>query len=177
MDSKRFACLLATAMIFAAAASRLVPHPWNCTPLIALALFAGARLDKPGWALAATLGSLALGDLALGLFPYPGMAWVYGTAAAIVVLGRALRRRAGVSATLAATLGGGFAFYAVTNFGVWTAGQLYPRTWAGLASCYAAGLPFYRNQVAGDLFFTAVLFGLHWLGRSVHERYLLRAAG
>jgi hypothetical protein len=174
MDSKRFACLLATVMIFAAAASRLVPHPWNCTPLIALALFAGARLDSPGWAVAATLGSLALGDLALGLFPYPGMAWVYLTAAAIVVLGRTLRRRAGL---LAAILGGGFVFYAATNFGVWTAGQLYPRTWAGLASCYVAGLPFYRNQVAGDVFFTAVLFGLQWLGTSIHARYQVRATG
>jgi len=177
MDSKRFASLLATVMIFAAAGSRLVPHPWNCTPLIALALFAGARLDRTGWAVAATLGSLALGDLALGSFPYPGMAWVYLTAAAIVLLGRTLRPRVALAATLTAALGGGFVFYAVTNFGVWTAGQLYPRTWAGLASCYVAGLPFYRNQVAGDVVFTAVLFGLQWLGTSIHARYQVRVTG
>jgi hypothetical protein len=38
-------------------------------------------------------------------------------------------------------------------------GDMYPRTLAGLAACYAAALPFLRNQVAGDLLYTGVLFG------------------
>jgi hypothetical protein len=36
---------------------------------------------------------------------------------------------------------------------------MYEKSWAGLLSCYTAGLPFFWNTLAGDLFFTAVLFG------------------
>jgi hypothetical protein len=171
MDPKRFACWLAIAMIFASAASRLVPHPWNFTPLIAMALFGGAKLEKPWWAVAATLASLALGDLALGLFPYEGMAWVYGTSVLIVLIGTLLKRRTGVLTTLLATLGSGILFFGVTNFGVWAGGHLYPSTPAGLVTCYVAGLPFYRNQLFGDLVYTGALFGLYWFAIAVHGRY------
>lgn len=171
MNPKRFAWWLATAMIFATAASRVVPHPWNFTPLIAMALFGGAKLEKASWAVVATIASLVLSDLALGFFPYPGMGWVYGTSGAIVLIGTVLKRWPEVPATVLAMLGSGILFYGVTNFGVWAAGNLYPRTAAGLVACYVAGLPFYRNQVAGDLFFTGVLFGVYWLGTSLHARY------
>src|SRR5258708_23398879 len=111
MGPKRFAYWLAISMIFASGGSRLVPPPWNFTPLIAMALFGGAKLDKPWWAVVATLASLALGDLALGLFPYEGMGWVYGTSVLIVLIGTLLKRRPGVLITLSATLGSGVLFF------------------------------------------------------------------
>jgi hypothetical protein len=37
--------------------------------------------------------------------------------------------------------------------------QSYPHTWGGLAACFAAAVPFYRNQIAGDAFYTVALFG------------------
>lgn len=170
----RFAAWLALIMVFATAAIRLVPHPWNFTPLVAMALFGGAALRKPSWAVVASLCSLALGDLGLGYFPYPGMGWVYGATVAMVLLGTLLRRHRGVAPTAAATLAGGAIFYLVTNFGVWASGSLYPKTLEGLAACYVAGIPFYRNQVVGDLFFAAVLFGAYALAIAARTRYLLR---
>ena len=170
----RFAAWLALSMVLATALARLVPHPWNFTPLVAMALFGGARLRQPGWAVIASLSSLALGDVALGFFPYPGMAWVYGATVAVVLLGTSLRRRPGVAPTAAATVAGGAIFYLVTNFGVWASGSLYPKTLAGLAACYAAGIPFYRNQLMGDLFFAALLFGGYALALAARTRYLLR---
>jgi hypothetical protein len=50
-------------------------------------------------------------------------------------------------------------FYVVTNFAVWAGGHLYPRTGAGLASCYLAAIPFFRNSLIGDMAFAALLFG------------------
>jgi Family of unknown function (DUF6580) len=99
------------------------------------------------------------------------MAWVYGASAVIALIGTSLRRRPGPLATVAATLGSGFLFYAVTNFGVWAAGDLYPRTAAGFAACYIAALPFYGNQIAGDLIFSGALFGLYRVGTTVYARY------
>jgi len=171
LDPKRFAAVLAVAMMVLCAVSRVLPHPWNFTPLVAMALFGGAMLDKHLWALTATIGSLALGDVALGLFPYDGIAWVYGASGLVVLAGTWLKRRPTAAATAIAAIGGGFLFYAITNFGVWAGGQLYPRTLSGLADCYVAGLPFYRNQLAGDLVYTAVLFGLHRAGTTVYAHY------
>ncbi|MGA7856307.1 MAG: DUF6580 family putative transport protein, partial [Terracidiphilus sp.] len=47
-------------------------------------------------------------------------------------------------------------FFVVSNYAVWAAGGMYPRTLGGLATCFGAGVPFYRN----DLLSTAVVAGL-----------------
>ena len=42
---------------------------------------------------------------------------------------------------------------------VWATDRLYPHTLGGLAECYLAGIPFYRNQVLGDALYTIAIFG------------------
>jgi hypothetical protein len=37
---------------------------------------------------------------------------------------------------------------------------MYAKTVAGLVTCYAAGLPFFRHTLEGDLLYTSVMFGL-----------------
>ena len=50
-------------------------------------------------------------------------------------------------------------FFVLTNFAVWARGVLYPLTSAGLVECYVAAIPFFGNTLAGDLFYSTVLFG------------------
>jgi hypothetical protein len=74
----------------------------------------------------------------------------------------------------AATLCGSVSFFLITNFGVWAAGAMYPRTGAGLAACFVAALPFFRETLLGDLAYSAILFGSYaWLQ---HRRPALAAA-
>jgi hypothetical protein len=54
-------------------------------------------------------------------------------------------------------------FFVTTNFAVWAFSGIYSLDMAGLVQCYVAGLPFLKHTVAGDLFWTAVLFGGAWL--------------
>src|SRR5262249_17417231 len=138
MSRSTFASLVALLLLLLAVATSILPHPWNLTPMTAVALFAGARLARSWVAMAATIACLALGDLALGHLPYEGMAWVYGSTVAVVLLGRVLQTRRGWRAPLATALAGGLLFFVVTNFGVWVGWALYPRTLAGLLQCYAA---------------------------------------
>jgi hypothetical protein len=37
---------------------------------------------------------------------------------------------------------------------------MYPKTWAGLVTCYGAGVPFFRHghTLEGDLLFTTAMF-------------------
>ncbi len=148
--------LAPVAMIAAAAAARLLPHPPNVTPLAAIALFAGACLPRR-LALVIPLAALFLSDLVIGL--HDQMPVVYGSFALIVLLGRLLRARRRALPIAAATLCGSIFFFAATNFGVWAFGSLYPRTFEGLLACYVAALPFFGGTLLGDAFFSAALFG------------------
>lgn len=150
------------------ACARLLPHPWNFTPLVAMGVFAGAQARRTSTAALVTLLSLAVSDLVLGF--YGGFWWVYGAALVPVLLGRLVRNRGGVRSLAATVLGSSLSFFVLTNFAVWAGGHLYPRTVAGLAACYVAAIPFYGNQLAGDAFYAVVLFG----GYSLLTRWLLR---
>ena len=144
-------------VVILAACARLLPHPWNFTPLLAIGLFAGHHARKASAGVLATLTALAMSDAMLG---FDSSFWyVYPAALIPVALGRWTRHREGVGAIAAAVLGSGMSFFLITNFMVWALGRLYPHTLAGLAASYVAGIPFYQNQLMGDAFYTLALFG------------------
>jgi hypothetical protein len=156
-------------LIVLAALSRLLPHPPNFAPITALAVFGAIRYADRRTAILTPLLALFLSDLAkevlyrYGLSPqwglYRGMWTVYGATTLVVLLGRLAwgTRSAGVIA--GTTLAGSCLFFMLSNFAVWAGGSLYPHTVEGLAACYSAAIPFFRNALLGDAFYAAVLFG------------------
>ncbi len=61
-------------------------------------------------------------------------------------------------------------FFLITNFAAWTAmPQLYPRGLAGLGLSYAAGLPFYRNDLLSTAIVAGLAFGLPALARQLAQ--------
>jgi hypothetical protein len=40
---------------------------------------------------------------------------------------------------------------------------MYPRSFSGLMECYLLAIPFFRNTILGDLFYTGVFFGSYEL--------------
>ena len=149
--------LILAGMVLAAAAARLLPHPWNFTPIGAMALFGGAQFAGKRAAFLVPLAALFLSDLMLGLHSL--MPFVYGCFALTVCLGFWVRRNASAGRIAVASLISSTVFFLVTNFGVWACLNTYPKNAGGLLECYAAGLPFYRNGVLGDLFYAGLLFG------------------
>jgi hypothetical protein len=144
-------------MVVLGAGARLVPHPWNFTPLMAIGLFAGSHARKISTGVLATLFALVLSDAVMGF--YPGFWWVYGAALIPVLLGRLIRNRSGAGPIAAAAAASSLSFFLITNFMVWAVDRLYPLTLGGLSECYLAGIPFYRNQVLGDAVYTVAIFG------------------
>jgi hypothetical protein len=144
-------------MVALAACARLVPHPWNFTPMMAIGLFAGTQARKAGTGVLATLSALVLSDAVLGF--YSGFWYVYAAALIPVLLGRLIRDRKGVGAIAAAAFASSLSFFLITNFMFWATGRLYPHTMAGLSACYLAGIPFYQNQALGDALYTVAIFG------------------
>lgn len=154
-NNARLAALLFA--IIAAAALRLVPHPPNFSPIDAMALFGGAYLGRRGIAFVAPLAALLLSDLVLGF--YHGMATVYATVALIVLIGWWVSSKRTPLRIGAAAIASSVVFFVITNFGMWLFSGIYPVTYAGLVACYTAAIPFFQNTVAGDLFYTVLLFG------------------
>jgi hypothetical protein len=145
-----------------------MPHPWNLTPVAAALLYFGARGSRRQ--LWVPFALLAASDVILDKFVYAYpfssehfITWAWY--AAILWLGTALRGidlRENVAWLRigGAALASSISFFIVSNFGVWAAWNMYPKTLPGLMTCYAAGLPFFRHTLAGDMLFTAVAFGL-----------------
>lgn len=148
--------VLAAGFVAMGVLARLVPHPWNVTPLTAIALFAGAHLPKRA-SLLLLLGIVALSDWLLGW--HATMPFTWGALGLTALLGWRLRTRLSARRILLGSLGGSIGFFLITNFGVWWVGGLYPSTMEGLWQCYAAAVPFFRNMLAGDLVYTAAFFG------------------
>ena len=143
------------------ALARLIPHPWNFTPMMALGLYAGTRSAKLRTGVLITLAALLLSDALLGF--YAGMWYIYAASLVPVLAGRIVKRREGVGAIAAGGLFSSLSFFVITNFMVWATSGLYAHNAAGLAACFVAAIPFYGNQFLGDAFYTVALFGGHAL--------------
>jgi len=145
------------AAIVLAAVLRIAPHPFNLTPVGAMALFSGALFRNRLAAFLFPLAALFAGDVFVGFHRL--MPAVYASFAVSVAIGRWLGGSRSVIRLGGAVFLGALQFYLVTNFALWAVGGFYPRTAAGLAACYAAGIPYFGNTLAGDALYAAVLFG------------------
>lgn len=145
-------------LIALAVVSRLVPHPPNFTPVIALALFGGAAFSSRSAAMIVTLGAMLLSDLWLGW--HSSLLAVYGALAVIVLIGH----RVAISSPWSRIAGHGFAgalvFFMLSNLAVWLGSGMYAPTLEGLISCYTMALPFFGNTLAGTALFGLALFGI-----------------
>ncbi|HEY6971807.1 MAG TPA: DUF6580 family putative transport protein [Candidatus Angelobacter sp.] len=167
---------LAAGLVILGAVSRLLPHPPNMTSVGAMGLFAGSRLKK--WqALLLPLACMLITDPILAkINGYAAFRWgtlfIYASLMLNVLIGRWLVKsdspaRIGLAAVICSVQ-----FFVVTNFSVWLLDGYYPHTWAGLVACYVAAIPFFQWTFAGDLIYTAVLFGIY----ALVDRKVLRPA-
>lgn len=164
-ERSSFSGAVIMSLILLGIVSRLVPHPWNATPVMAIALFAGTYLPRR-WAILLPLAILAITDRILPWHNTVPFTW---TAFALTgLLGWWVRQRVAVGRIAAASLIGSISFFIISNVGVWLVGELYPRTWDGLWQCYVAAIPFFRGTLFGDIIFTAVFFGGYATATSLH---------
>ena len=144
------------------AAFRLLPHPWNFTPIAAVALFSGVYLGGK-YAFSVPLLAMFLSDIFLGFYDWKLMLVVYGSFTLVGLMGLMIKKRKNPMTVLGGTLAASISFFLITNFAVWQFSFWYPKTLSGLFQCYLLALPFFRSALLGDLFYTGVLFGTYEL--------------
>ena len=180
-----FRTILIFAMIVLAAALRLAPHPWNFTPVGAIALFSGAMVRDRRLAFLFPMFVMFITDAIIGFNKLSPL--VYASFLLSVLIGRAVvgarfsasqsqpepanraKKRVGTRIAVATFLGA-MQFFLITNFGVWAFLSSYPRTDAGLAACYLAGVPLFWNTLGGDATYASLLFGGLFLAERLSPR-------
>ena len=149
--------IIVTAIIFALAVFRLLPHWPNVSPVAAMALFGGAYFADKRTAFIVPFVALLLSDLLLGL--HNSMIFVYAGFALTVAIGFRLNNRVSLVNTSFAVVVSSVSFFLLTNFGAWLTSGLYAKTAAGLMQAFIAGIPFFQNSLLGNMVYAAVIFG------------------
>lgn len=172
-DTRR--SLLAALLIFLAAALRVVEHPINATPMVAVMLFSAAIFKSWKWKIGVPLTALVLSDFLIelknGYGFHSSTFMVYSTFAIILVAGYFLLKKISALRIITASLTASILFYLITNFAFFypeapvadPALGHYPHNLVGIIASYQAGLPFFKNMLVGDLLFSGILFGAYFL--------------
>ncbi len=130
--------------------SRIVPHPPNFTPIIALSFYVPAILGIKFLFFFAL--SYVFIDIFFGL--HDASFFVWGSIILISLISKfwktSFRARA-IGVVL-----GSIIFFAITNFGVWTSGY-YGYTFNGLISCYVAAIPFFNNTLMATIIYAFII--------------------
>jgi hypothetical protein len=152
--------------------TRVLPHHgWlNFTAVGGALLYFGARRS---WReMLAPLAALMATDYFLTVYSYHyQFVWTsyvttWAWALAVMALGYILLKsrttwlRFGAAVVLGPT-----SFWLVSNYAVWAGGNMYPHTLGGLATCFAAAVPFYRNDLLSTTVVAGLAFGIPVLVR------------
>lgn len=162
---------MAYAFIVLAVLSRLVPHPPNFAPISALALFGGASLRRRD-ALVVPLSAMLISDFFISGYYGSVIFYVYGGFVLVGLVGLWLRSHKNLGTVFSASLFASFLFFLITNFGVWASPHSwYSHNFQGLLDSYSAAIPFFRNTILGDLFYTSLFFGGFELSKYLNQKF------
>jgi len=148
------------------------------SPVIAVALFSGFIIKQKDMSFLLPLLALFISDAVIqllyirGEFPYAGFysgQWKnYLILLTATLIGWLLKGRSNTSLLMGA-VAAPTVFFLISNFSVWlaTTEATYAKDFSGLITCYAAGLPFYKNALIATLIFLpGILLVYNYLTRN-----------
>ena len=144
-------------LILILAFARLIPHPPNFTPIIAVALISGYFFKNINLSLLILLVAMLLSDLFIGF--YENMIFVYASLLLITFVFHKISKKINFKNLFIYCFAGSLIFFIVSNFGVWALGNpgvldvAYERNLSGLVECYILAIPFFGNTFLSTLIF------------------------
>ena len=139
-------------LILILALSRLMPHPDNFTPIIALAIMSSYFFRNINFSYAIMLFSMLLADFFIGFYSH--MLFVYLSLFLIVLIFFKISKKVNYKNLFIFSFFGSVIFFIISNFGVWLVGNLYERNINGLIECYFMAIPFFKNTITSTLIFS-----------------------
>jgi hypothetical protein len=165
--------IIAILLVVAAAISRVLLYPhYNFSPMVGMAIFAGATFSDKRLAFALPLASMLLSDIIFETMSagtgFWGMGQLvgYGIFALITLLAFTLKK-VSVPKVIGYSLGSSVIFYILSNLSFFVLDNpvyhTYTQNFSGFINCYIAGIPFFRTSIVADLVYSGVLFGAYYL--------------
>ena len=139
-------------LILILALSRLMPHPDNFTPIIALAIMSSYFFRNINFSYTIMLFSMLLADFFIGFYSH--MLFVYLSLFLIVLIFFKISKKMNYKNLFIFSFFGSVIFFLISNFGVWLVGNLYERNINGLIECYFMAIPFFKNTITSTLIFS-----------------------
>jgi hypothetical protein len=125
---------------------RIIPHPPNFTPVIALSFYLPVFFGL--WCIPIIILAFAITDFFIGFHSL--LIWTWGSLAIIGIIskyGKSFFSRFGTCII------GSWLFFIISNFGVWLTGSFYEISFKGLTTCYIMAIPFFTNTLFSTIIF------------------------
>ena len=138
--------------------SRIIPHPPNFTPIIAVAIMSSYFFKNIYLSCATLLISMLLADAFIGF--YSNMFFVYLSLLLIVFIFHKISEKMNFKNLFICGFIGSLIFFIISNFGVWVLGGPgvldipYEKNLNGLVECYVLAIPFFGNTFLSTLIFS-----------------------
>ena len=144
-------------LILILALAKLIPHPPNFTPIIAVAIMSGYFFRNIYLSFAILLISMLLADVFIGF--YNNMLFVYLSLFLIAFVFFKISKKINFKNLFVYSFIGSLIFFIISNFGVWALGSpgaydvAYGKNLNGLVECYILAIPFFGNTFLSTLIF------------------------
>ena len=144
-------------LILILAFARLIPHPPNFTPIIAVAIMSGYFFKNINLSFLVLIVAMLLSDLFIGF--YENVFFVYASLLLITFVFYKISKKINFKNLFIYSFAGSLIFFIVSNFGVWVLGSpgvnniAYAKDFNGLVECYILAIPFFGNTFLSTLIF------------------------
>ena len=151
-------CYLPIVLILILSFSRLIPHPPNFTPIIAVAIISSYFFKNIYLSCATLLISMLLADAFIGF--YSNMFFVYFSLLLILFIFHRISEKMNFKNLFICSFIASLIFFIISNFGVWALGSPgvldlpYEKNLNGLVECYILAIPFFGNTFLSTLIFS-----------------------
>ena len=136
--------LIGTMLLF-----RIVPHPPNFTPIIALSLYLPILFGF--WSIPFIILGFAITDYFIGFHSL--LIWTWGS---LVIIGFISKFCKNIYSRLIMSFISSLIFFIISNFGVWATGSFYEANLQGLIYCYIMAIPFFTNTLLSTILFACL---------------------
>jgi len=144
-------------LILILAFARLIPHPPNFTPIIAVAIMSGYFFKNINLSFLTLIGAMLVSDLFIGF--YENVIFVYASLLLITFVFYKISNKINFKNLFIYSFAGSIVFFVISNFGVWALGSpgvydvAYDKNLSGLIECYILAIPFFGNTFLSTLIF------------------------
>jgi len=145
---------LPISLILIISLSRIIPHPYNFTPLLAVGIFSGFYFRQFIVGLFVTIFAMFIGDLYLGF--HNTMIFTYLALIVPVALGIFIKRFKFIEVVITGLISS-IGFFLITNFGAWLTLDMYEKNLSGLINSYILAIPFFHNTLISTFLYLLLL--------------------